>query len=648
MELAAQTEQGDFGPNGKAEKLPTSKLHAAQYLIVLVLVVLITGLWRLEVLGADNFRALAEANRIRKVPVLAPRGRLFDREGRLLVDNYPSVSCYLLREQVKDLNADLPLIAQGLHIPVDQIQATLRRFQIAPKYEPIPLKQDITPDEQAFIEAHRNELPELETLDEQRRLYPRDGFAAHLIGYVGEISEDDLNKSKYAFYQPGDVVGKSGVEATYDALLRGEDGSRDVIVNSHGKEIGRLGQTLAKPGQDLKLTIDLDVQMAAEKALEGKTGAIVAMDPHTGEILALASRPTFDPNQFSVRLSKSYWNEILNNPDHPLLNKAIQAQLAPGSTFKIIMSVAGLQENVAQTMRVMCNGGASFYGHFFACDKHHGMVDINNAIPWSCDSFYYTLANKLGIDTIARYATSLGFSQKTGIDLPDEVSGTMPSTVWKMKNFHEKWYAGEVISVGIGQGAVTATPLQLARALGGIASGGALRRPHVVFPDEVSPEELSAIHETFPGSGDATIPLTPENWQIITDAMAAATTTGTAAASHLEGIDFAGKTGTAQVMSHDALARSGGGHKTVPNAWFVGMAPRRNPDIVVAVLWENGDWGANSAKLGAQVINAFVEKQRKRENNLRIAETPKMTNTASAAAPADASAAEGKNQTPAN
>jgi penicillin-binding protein 2 len=377
--------------------------------------------------------------------------------------------------------------------------------------------------------------------------------------------------------------------------------------------------------------------MAAEKALEGKVGAIVAMDPHTGEILALASRPTFDPNQFSVRLTRSYWNEILNNPDHPLLNKAIQAQLAPGSTFKIIMSVAGLQENEAQTMRVMCNGGASFYGHFFACDKHHGMVDIHNAIPWSCDTYFYTLANKLGIDTIARYATSLGFSQRTGIDLPDEVSGTMPSTAWKMKNFHEKWYAGEVISVGIGQGAVTATPLQLARALSGIASGGVLRRPHIVFPDEVPAQELSAIHETFPGSGDATIPLFPENWQIITDGMAQATTPGqfnTAGASHLEGIDFAGKTGTAQVMSHDALARSGGGHHTVPNAWFVGMAPRRNPDIVVAVLWQNGDWGSNSARLGAQVIDAFVNKQRKRENNVRIAETPKVeTTTASAVIP---------------
>ena len=633
MELATHPEQPDMGANGKAEKIAPGKLSAAQYLIALMLVILVAGLWRLQVVSADNFRALAEANRIRKIPVLAPRGKLFDREGRLLVDNYPSVSCYLLREQVRDLNADLPLIAQGLHIPVDQIQSTLRRFQAAPKYEPIPLKQDITPDEQAFIEAHRNELPELETLDEQRRLYPRDGFAAHLIGYVGEISEDDLNKSKYAFYQPGDVVGKSGVEATYDALLRGEDGSRDVIVNSHGKEIGHLGQTLAKPGQDLRLTIDLDIQMAAEKAMEGKTGAMVALDPHNGEILALVSRPTFDPNEFSVRLSKSYWNEILNNSDHPLLNKAIQAQLAPGSTFKIIMSYAGLEENEAQTMHVQCSGGASFYGHFFACDKRHGMVDIQHAIPWSCDTFYYTLANKLGIDTIAKYATDLGFSQRTGVDLPDEVAGTMPSTVWKLKNFHEKWYAGEVISVGIGQGAVAVTPIQLARAIGGIASGGALHRPHLVFPDEVPTEELEAVHETFPGSGDKTVPLTTANWQLITDAMAETTTTGTAAAVHMEGIDFAGKTGTAQVVSHSAGMTSLGVGKERANAWFVGMAPRRNPDIVVAVLWEHGGWGAGSAPVAAQVINAFVEKQRRRANNLRIvAQTPKPATTASAGA----------------
>jgi penicillin-binding protein 2 len=631
-----------LNPFERHEKVSPIKLHATQYIVALVMLVLGAGLWRLQILGADNYRVLAEQNRIRKVPVLAPRGKIFDREGRILVDNYPSVTCFLVREEQKNLEADLPLIAQGLHLTEDQIHATIRKFALSPKYQPIPLKSDITPDEQAFIAAHRDELPELETLEEQRRLYPKDGFAAHLIGYVGEVSESDLNTAKYAFYEPGDVVGKSGVEEAYDAILRGTDGSRDVFVNSHGKEVGVRGQEMATPGQDLRLTIDLDLQMAAEKALEGKIGAIVAMDPHTGEILAMASRPTFDPNQFAVRLSRAYWNQIINDPNHPLMNKAIQAQLAPGSTFKVIMTLAGLQENVAQNLRVNCAGGATFYGHFFACDKHHGAVDIHNALPFSCDTYYYTLANRLGIDTIARYGESVGIGQKTGIDLPDEVSGVMPSTEWKLKTQHDKWYAGETISVGIGQGAIEVSPLQLARALGGIASGGALVRPHVVFPNEVSAEVLQAVHDTYPGSGAKQIPLTPENWQIITDDMAGVTTFGTAAEAHMEGIDFAGKTGTAQVMSHGALSKTSKGHNTEPNAWFVGMTPRRNPDIVVAVLWEHGNWGNNSAKLAAQVINAYVTKQRERSGNLlKLAETPKPAAPSAPKpdAPADSAAA---------
>jgi penicillin-binding protein 2 len=612
--------------NAREEKVSAGKLHATQYVVVLVLAVLATGMWRLQILGAESYRVLADANRIRKDPVRAPRGKIFDREGRILVDNYPSVSCYLLREQVqvKDLNADVPLIARGLDLPVEQVQATLRRYAAQPKYEAIPLKQDITPDEQAFIEAHRNELPELETRDEQRRLYPRDGFAAHLIGYVGEVSEEDLNSSKFDFYEPGDVVGKSGVEQTYDSLLRGTDGSRDVIVNSHGKEVGQLGQVLAKPGQDVKLTIDLDLQRVAEQAMEGKNGALVAMDPHTGEILAMVSRPTFDPNQFAVRLTKNYWSQIINDPNHPLMNKTIQAQLAPGSTFKVIMTLAGLEENVAQDMHVNCQGGATFYGHFFGCDQHHGAVDIHNALPFSCDTFYYTLANKLGIDTIARYGTEVGIGVKTGIDLPDEAAGIMPSEAWKMKSQHEKWYAGETISVGIGQGAIEVTPVQLARAIGGIASGGVLRRPHVVFDNELSKDQLDAVESSFPGSGNKTIPLTTANWQIITDDLANVMGPGgTGAAVRLQGIDFAGKTGTAQVVSHSAGAKSLGAGNERANAWFVGMAPRRNPDIVVAVLVEHGGWGGTaSAPIAAQVINAFVTKQRKREGNLLKVEPP--------------------------
>ena len=609
----------------REEKLPAVRLAVIQYVIAAVMAILVFGLWRLQVVGGQNYHALAEANRIRKVPILAPRGKIFDREGRLIVDNYPSVSCFLVREQGHDITPDLPLIARGLHLTIDQIDAILKKYRYAPKYQPLPLKQDITPDEEEFIEAHKDELPELDTIQEQRRLYPRDGFAAQLIGYVGEVSEEMLNDPRYAMYEPGDVVGRSGIEASYDGILRGEDGSEDVAVDSHGREIGRLGIEPAKPGQSLRLTIDLDIQRAAENALGNRNGAVVAIDPHTGEVLALVSRPIFDPNDFAVKISRSDWDKLITDPNHPLMDKAIQAQLAPGSTFKIIMSLAGLQENVAQTFKVDCTGGATLYGHFFACDKHHGEVDIEHAIPWSCDTYFYELAVRLGIDTIAHYAHSVGIGEKTGIDLPDEATGIMPSTEWKLRTFHEKWYAGETVSVGIGQGAVAVTPIQLVRAIAGIASGGVLKRPHVVFPSELSPEMYQQILENYPGSGDATIEESPSTWEIITEGMYNTVNGpgGTAARSQLVGIDFAGKTGTAEVVNHSAGVKSLGTGNERANAWFVGLAPRRNPDIAVVVLREHGGWGADAAApIAARVIEAYVDKQRRLNHNL-VAEQPK-------------------------
>ncbi|HEX4020458.1 MAG TPA: penicillin-binding protein 2 [Acidobacteriaceae bacterium] len=624
------------------EKIPAIKLTAIQYIIALILVVLLSGLWRLQVLGAQNYRALAQANRVRKVPILAPRGKIFDRDGRLIVDNYPSVTCFLVPEQAHDLNADLPLIAKGLHMDVDQLQSTLNHFRHQPKYQPIPLKQDITPDELAFIAAHNNELPELEIIEEQRRLYPSNGFASHLIGYVGEVSEEMLDDPRYAFYQPGDVVGRSGLEESYDPILRGQDGSRDVIVDSHGRELGILGTEPPVPGKSLKLTIDLDIQEAAEKALGPRSGAIIALDPRTGEVLAMVSHPTFDPNDFAIRIHRDEWNKLLNDPEHPLLNKAIQAQLAPGSTFKIIMALAGLEENVAQTLKVDCHGGATFYGRYFACwiSEHHGahgIVDILHAIPWSCDVYFYTLAQKLGIDTIAKWAHAVGIGQKTGIDLPDEATGVMPSTEWKMRNYHQKWFAGETISVGIGQGAVAVTPIQLIRAIAGIASGGIFKRPHVVFPSEIPPEYREYYQEQFPGSGNKVVPMDANTWQTITDGMAMATLPGgTAQASHLIGIDFAGKTGTAQLVSHSVMKTATGNMRA--NAWFVGVTPRRNPEIAVVVLWQNGGEGPLSARLGAQVIEAYVDKQRRIANNLhpkpetKLAAAPASANTTAALA----------------
>lgn len=605
---------------GRDEKPSQIRLTSVQYIILAVFLVLVYGLWRLQVSQSDYYAAAAEQNRIRNVPILAPRGNIYDRNGRLMVENYRSVTALLLRDSSRDLNADSDLIAQGLHMDAKEVREKIRRFTYMPQYQPIYLKEDITPDEEAFIAAHKAELPELDTIMAYRRLYPRKGFLAHLIGYVGEVSEDMLDQPQFEFYNPGDIVGKSGVELEYNDLLMGTNGSRQVLVNSHGQEVGKpLDEKPAVPGKPLKLTVDVNLQIAAEEALADKNGAIVAMDPRNGEILAMVSRPTFDPNDFSVSISRKEWNALVTDPDHPLMNKAIQAQLAPGSTFKLIMATAGLQEGIAQNMHVDCRGGAEFYGRYFKCwisARHqvHGDVDITKGIYQSCDVFFYTLAQKLGIGRIAKYATEFGLGQKTGIDLPQEASGVMPSEEWKLRNFRQKWFPGETISVGIGQGAVAVTPIQLARAIGAIASDGLLVRPHVANPVDLPPNIIPASDVP----SETHIPLDPQNWQVITDAMAdVVSPLGTAGLSHIQGVDFAGKTGTAQTISNAAKARLANGKSRFrDNAWFVGVEPRRNPEIVVCVLMEAGDEGYLAARVAAQVVKAYVDLQHRQPVNL--------------------------------
>ena len=593
---------------GREEKVSSTRLTAVQYIILAVFLVLAYGLWRLQVMQSDKYSQLAEMNRIRNVPILAPRGKILDREGRVIVDNYPSFSALLLRDSSRDLNADADLIAQGLHLTPEEVRLRLKRFASMPRYQPIFLKEDITPDELAFIESHKNELPELDTIMAHRRLYPRSGFMAHMIGYVGEVTEDMLNQPQFELYNPGDVVGVSGVEKQYNNLLMGKNGSRRAVVDSRGREVSRLDETPAEPGKQLKLSVDLDLQIAAEQALEGKNGAIIAMDPKSGEILAMVSRPTFDPNHFAVKISKDEWNKLISDPDKPLLNKAIQAQLAPGSTFKVIMSVAGWQEGIAQTLHVNCNGGANFYGRRFGCwEKNgHGAVDLDKAISQSCDVFFYTLAEKLGIDRIAKYATLLGLGQKTGIDLPNEVTGVMPSEEWKIRNFKQKWFAGETISVGIGQGAVAITPVQLMRAVSAISMDGRLVVPHVVNPTGLP----SGYVEIQRYTDVKNTPIDPAGWNSITDAMSKVLLPGgTAAGAHIPGIDIAGKTGSAQIVSLALRAKHQTNEDFAQNGWFVGFTPRRNPDVIVVVLFEGGEHGRLAARLATQVIKAYVDKQ---------------------------------------
>src|ERR1700678_2694054 len=529
---------------GREEKVSALRLTAVQYIVLFIFLLLAYGLWKLQVMQSGKYAQLAEQNRIRTVPILAPRGKILDREGRIIVDNYPSFSALLLRDSARDLNADADAIAKGLHLNPEEVRQRVKHFASTPQYQPIFLKEDITHDELAFIEAHKNELPELEPIMAHRRLYPRNGFMAHLIGYVGEVTEDMLNQPQFELYTPGDVVGVSGVEKQYNDILMGKNGFRRAIVNSKGREVGRLDETPAEPGKQLKLTLDLDLQIAAEEAIEGKNGAIVAMDPHTGEILAMVSRPTFDPNDFAVKISRNEWDKLVNDPDKPLLNKANQAQLAPGSTFKIIMATAGWQEGIAQTLHVNCTGSAEFYGRRFGCwvKGGHGAVTLEKAIYQSCDVFFYTLAEKLGIDRIAKYSTMLGLGQKTGIDLPNEVSGVMPSEEWKIKNFKQKWFAGETISVGIGQGAVALTPVQLLRAISAISMGGRMVVPHVINPTDMPPCYVEAQHVTEVKS----VPIDPNGWKFITDALGRVLLpAGTAHSAHIPGIDIVGKTGSA-------------------------------------------------------------------------------------------------------
>ena len=608
---------------GRDDKVSAIRLTAAQYIILGIFLVLAYGLWRLQVMQSDFYSLAAEKNRIRNVPVLAPRGKILDREGRTIVDNYPSFSALMMRDSSRDLAADADLIAQGLHLDPNEVRARIRHFASMPQYQPIFLKEDITPDELQFIEAHRNELPELDTIMAHRRLYPRNGFMAHLIGYVGEVSEDMLNQPQFELYNAGDVVGISGVERQYNTLLMGQNGSRQALVDSHGREVGRLGETDAIPGKQLRLTVDIDLQIAAEEALGDKNGAIVAMDPHTGEILAMVSRPTFDPNDFAVHVSRDQWNKLVTDPDKPLLNKAIQAQLAPGSTFKVIMSMAGWQEGIAQNMHVHCSGSADFYGRNSKCwvyflHQSHGDVDLAKAIYQSCDIFFYTLADKLGINRIAKYATALGLGQKTGIDLPQEASGVVPSEEWKLRNFRQKWYAGETIFVGIGQGAITVTPVQLLRAISAISMGGKLVVPHVINPTDLPPNYVEAAHFTDVKS----VPLDPEGWNFITDAMSRVLLPeGTAQSAHIPGIDIAGKTGSAQVVSLENRAKHKDNADLAQNGWFVGFTPRRNPDVVVCVLFQGGEHGKLAARLATQVIKAYVEKQRRTPT--KMVEKPK-------------------------
>ncbi|HXM96818.1 MAG TPA: penicillin-binding protein 2 [Candidatus Dormibacteraeota bacterium] len=586
-------------------RLPQGRLAVASYIIVGMVGVILLGFWKLQVIDAEKYTSMALRNSVRSIPVIAPRGRMLDRDGRVLVDNHPSFSVLLLRDDPVLVDNNLPAIAEGLGLAVEDLKEQLGTTKNLPKFQPIIIKPEASQADIAFIESHRSDIPILEMISVSRRRYLSGGFLSHATGYVGEVSEQQIEASNGRF-RPGDFAGKTGLEKQYNDVLMGTDGMRRVIVNSVGKEVGRLSTQEAIPGKQIQLTIDYDLQQMAEQSLGARPGAVVALDPRTGEVLAMVSRPTPDPNDFAVRIPQDVWRRLNEDPLRPLLNRAIQAQLAPGSVFKIITATAMLEDKVPpESFRAFCPGYGTFYGRQFKCwvygKSSHGLVDLKKAIMESCDVFFYNVGMQLGIDRLSYYASKMGLGHKTGIDLPSEEPGLMPSQEWVQRVFHRKWYAGETISVSTGQGAVTATPLQLARTIGGIATGGIFKQPHLLKDPQNVGEDRFAISEP--------------TVQKVTDAMYGVVNEGgTGASLKLAGIELSGKSGTAQVIGYATRERMGKQKKFEDNAWFVGYAPRRNPEIVVAVLvQESGKHGGEaSGPVARDIIKMYYDKKAKK------------------------------------
>jgi penicillin-binding protein 2 len=571
-----------------------------------VLVAVVTGLiamigagfWYVQLVRGDEYRQLAEENRLRKLPIQAPRGLIYDRHGRLLVENIPSYNLMLDRSRSVDLSRALAFAAGVLERQPAELAGILERYRAIPAFTPVLLAENLSLAQVARFGVNGLELPEFEVEVQHLRLYRHGSQTSAFLGYLGEVTQDEIERSG-GLYKSGDLVGKKGIEQTYDAALRGQDGELSVVVDSRGELIEEFRQRPAVPGKTLRLTIDLELQQEAARWLDGpeKVGAIVAMNPHNGEILALVSSPGYDSNLFARRLQVDDWQALLQDPYHPLQNRAIQNTYSPGSTFKIIMATAGLTEGVFnENTRVFCGGSGVFYGRRFRCwrKEGHGSMDARSAIKNSCDVFFYTLGQKLGIERIARYARIFGLESTTGIDIRGEKRGLVPDQAWSQKVRGFKWYPGETISVSIGQGPVLMTPLQMAVMTAMVANGGYRVTPHLVQDADVPP----AVH----------VPLDARALRIVREGMWAVVNEpgGTAYGSaRVPGADMAGKTGTVQVIAQaQRLKANALPFKYRDHAWFTSFAPLNNPEIVVVVFAEHGGSGSHSAAPIGQALYA--------------------------------------------
>lgn len=594
-------------------------LFQRQYLIlvgflVFMLLLYVLRLWQLQILHGARYRYLSEHNRIRLEEIPAPRGIIFDRHGIPLVENRPAYHLMLIREDARDLDDTLERVSKICGKPVDELQRIVEGKQDVRGFVPIRLMSDIDRDCLARLEARRLRLPGVFVRVEPKREYKLNGSAAHIIGYLSEISEEQLKQPQYRHYSAGEAVGKIGVEKILESYLHGKSGGRQVEVDAVGRRIRLLDETLPIPGRNIWLTIDAGLQRKVESFLQGHIGAIVALDPKSGSVLAMASSPTFDQEQFVRGLSREDWSTLSRDPSHPLLNRAIDATYPPGSTYKPLVLLAGLQEGVIGAgTSLYCPGFYRLGKRRYRCWREwgHGHLGPHEAIVQSCDVFFYQLGLKLGVDRIAKYAKMFGLGARTGIELRPELAGLVPTSQWKKRAKGVAWQKGETLSIAIGQGFDLVTPLQMALAYAAIANGGTLWQPYLVGRVEGNrPQEVREVN----GRVRRKIPIDPQYFKLVQDALAGvvAEERGTAKRIRMNSVHIAGKTGTAQVVrmpdnvSRKLLAKITQDQEK-DHAWFVAYAPAEDPTIVVSVLVEHGGHGSSTAApLAQKVIAAYL------------------------------------------
>jgi penicillin-binding protein 2 len=587
--------------------LVLARTREVAIVIGFLLLVLLFFYWKVQILDHRKYWALSEANRTREGPIPAPRGLILDRSSVILADNAASFKASIIRENCRDQERSLVEIGRLLGITPEELGERIVRYESLPAFYPIVVMDNLELKDVSRIEARRLELPELVVETDPRRYYPFGNLAAHIIGYMQELTDAELKSGLYPERSLGDMIGRTGVERQYESILVGNDGRRLEIVDSQGRGRGEVSRVEPIPGRDIHLTVDFDLQQKATQLLEGREGAIVVLDPRSGDVLALASFPTYDPNKFITRFSPQEWTELIGRPDDPLENRAIRGLYAPGSVFKLTMALGALDAGViTEQTAFFCAGSTHIYGRPFRCwySGGHGTLSLIDAIRQSCNIYFYNVGRRMGIDRIAEYAQLLGFGNKTGIDLPGEKEGLVPSSEWSRQVRKSNWYPGETISVSIGQGPTLVTPLQVAVHTAILANRGRRIVPHLLQSPASPQAELPGPDAGSSSAGRIKVDLFEKvirgMWKCVNEE-------GTARGAKVEGFEVCGKTGSTQVIGRETAQKLGKEIKT--HSWFSGFAPRDNPRVVVTVLVEFGGMGgATAAPLAKELFSLYKEK----------------------------------------